>query len=268
MGTVGGRPGAVRLGAVVVATLALALVACGDGDGGDLLADVGSGAPQGYGGRAWRDARLGDGPDQVVVGFTGPDPAGGEGCQESYEPETYVADDGVVRIALKVPHPMADASCPTTRVEVTVDVEGAGGLAEGDVIESGYSGYRYRLAGQDFALMPETTPCGRVDCSTPSPVPSPCTTEAYRAALERGIDANIFLQGEPRCDGSFLVTGIDVGSGGCPPVENEPSPCARVKTAYFVARDGGWGVVTYGEGLTCADVAASTEIRFPDALCA
>lgn len=249
--------------------LALSLVACGDGDGdGGISAGGQAEAEQGYGGRTWRTARLGEEPNQVIVGFAGPDPAAGEGCRESYEPEGHVGTgDVVAMIYVKVPHPMADASCPTTPVEVVVTVDGLDGLAEGDVIEAGYSAYRYRLTGERFDLIPESTPCGRADCSAPSPAPSPCTTEAYRAAIELGIDGNIFLDGEQRCDGSFLVTGIDVGSGGCPPAENEPSPCARVKTAYFVARDGGWAVVTYGEGLTCADVADMTEIRFPAVVC-
>ncbi|MBN2622289.1 MAG: hypothetical protein JXA83_02915, partial [Acidimicrobiales bacterium] len=189
-------------------------------------------------------------------------------CIESYEPETYTgANDGIVRVAIKVPHPMADPSCSKIRVEVIVDIDDVEALVDGDIIEAGYSAYRYRLAGDRFELMPESTPCGRENCSAPSPTPSPCTTEAYREAIEREIDGNIFLDGEQLCDGSFLVTGIDTGSGGCPPTENQPSPCTRVKTAYFVAREGTWAVVTYGKGMTCADVVDSTGIRVPAALC-
>lgn len=245
--------------------LLVAAAACGSGgDAGSTTA----GGQQGYGGRAWREARLGNQPNEVIVGFTGPDPSGGDQCVESYEPETYAdAERGVLRIMLKVPHPMADRSCPTMPVEVTVELDEADAIEEGDILESGYSGYRYRRDGDHFELLPETTPCGRANCSEPSPTPSPCTTVAYRDAIEAGIDGNIFLAGEQRCDGSFLVTGIDVGSGGCPPEENQPSPCARVKTAYFVARDGGWGVVTYSADISCDDVAYSTEIRFPPALC-
>lgn len=87
---------------------------------------------------------------------------------------------------------MADPSCPTMRVELAIDIEELDELVEGDVIEAGYSAYRYRLVGERFELVPETTPCGRADCSTPAPVPSPCTTEASREALERGIDGNNF----------------------------------------------------------------------------
>lgn len=266
MGTLGGGREGVRLALV---GLVVALAACGGGgEVGSVTASGQPGEQQGYGGRAWRDARLGDQPNQVIVGFTGPDPSGGDVCVETYEPETYTgADDGIVRIGLRVPHPMADPSCPTMRVEVTVEIDEVDAVVDGDIIEAGYSGYRYRLADDRFELLPESTPCGREDCSEASPTPSPCTTEAYREAIERGIEGNILLEGEQLCDGSFLVTGIDTGSGGCPPTENQPSPCARVKTAYFVARDGTWAVVTYGEGLNCTDVADMTEIRFPAAVC-
>jgi hypothetical protein len=253
---------------VAFAVAALGVVSCGSDGGGDnrarAQAATSSTAPQSYGGRAWRDARLGDKTNEVILGFTGPDPSAGAKCVESYKPEVVSRDNGIREILIKVPNPMARASCPTRRIEVPVEL---GALTEGDLIEAGYSNYRYRLTDGRFEVVPESTPCARADCSTSSPTPAPCATASYREAIAREIDGNIRIVSDPRCDGSFLVIGIDTGSGGCAPSEGAASPCAHAKTAYFVARDGKWSVVTYADALTCADVAAMTAIRFPASLC-
>ena len=250
---------------VALAAGTLGVASCGGGGHRDNGAtSQGGSSPQGYGGRAWSDARLGDATNDVAVGFNGPDPSAGAACVESYKPEVVTADNGIREVFVKVPNPMARATCPTRRIEVSVKIDA---LTEGDVIESGYSGYRYRLTGRRFELMAESTPCARTDCSTPSPTPALCAASAYREAIERDIDGNIRIVGNPRCDGSFLVIGIDTGSGGCAASEGAVSPCANAQTAYFVARARKWSVVTYAKALTCADVAAMTDIRFPPALC-
>jgi hypothetical protein len=253
---------------VALAVAAFGAVSCsGDGHGDNSAraqAATSSPAPQGYGARAWRDARLGDKTNEVILGFTGPDPSAGAECVESYKPEVVTHDNGIREILIKVPNPMARASCPTRRIEVSVELDA---LTEGDVIEAGYSNEQYRLTDGRFDVIPESTPCARTDCSTPSPTPAPCATASYREAIEREIDASIRIVGNPRCDGSFLVIGIDTGSGGCAPVEGATSPCANAKTAYFVARAGAWSIVTYANALTCADVTAMTDIRFPASLC-
>ena len=98
--------------------------------------------------------------------------------------------------------------------------------------------------------------------------PVGCSANAVHLAIEANIDGGIRVAGEPRCTDTHLVVDIDTGSSGCPPTEGEPSPCANVKTAFFEARDGGWQVVTYGAGETCASVAAATGIEFPAEVCA
>ena len=99
-----------------------------------------------------------------------------------------------------------------------------GALLAGLEVQEQWTSRRYRLTGETFALVPESTSCGRADCSTPSPTPAPCDTEAYRAAVDT-IDGGIRLGAYERCDGSFLVLGIDLGSSGCAPVEPpETSP--------------------------------------------
>jgi hypothetical protein len=252
----------------VVLAVAAFGVACGSDGHGDnargAQAATSGTAPQGYGGRPWRDARLGDKTNEVILGFTGPDRSAGPECVESYKPEVVALDNGIREIFIKVPNPMARASCPTRRIEVSVELDA---LTEGDVIEAGYSNDQYRFTDRRFEIVPESTPCARTDCSTSSPTPAPCATASYRQAIEREIDARIRIVGNPRCDGSFLVIGIDTGSGGCAPAEGAASPCANAKTAYFVARDRTWSIVTYANALTCAHVAAMTGIRFPTSLC-
>lgn len=223
---------------------------------------------QTYGPRYWFEARLGDQPNQVIITFTAPDPSGGSGCVETYEPEVRPdSSSGMTQIFLKALTPLADDSCPTKQVDLAVEVGSEIELTEGAMIGSGYTGYEYTLVGDQFELVPESTPCGRADCSTESPAPAPCDSDAFRTALAAQIDGNTRLAGEQQCDGSFLVTGIDTGSKGCAPSEGGPSPCANHKSAYFVARDGAWALVTYAKGLTCRDVEESSNIRFPESMC-
>jgi hypothetical protein len=118
-------------------------------------------------------------------------------------------------------------------------------------------------------VVPESTPCGRADCSTPSPTPAPCESTAFQDVVD-SIDGGIRV-GNDRCDGSFAVVEADEGSSGCPPPEfPDPPTCVRLKLAYMVANNGAWRLVAYGSPQfpTCNDVAASTLIRFPDAMCA
>ena len=162
------------------------------------------------------------------------------------------------------PLPRADPSCAQVHRKVVVDL---GEPLAGREIQDEWTGRRYRPTGGTYELEPESTPCGRADCSTPSPTPAPCETEAYQAAVDN-IDGGIRFAGE-RCDGSFLVMSLDFGSSGCAPAEPpETSPCLNVKTAYFVANNGAWRLVTYGKDETCDHVAESTLIHFPPELCA
>jgi hypothetical protein len=255
----------------LVAVALVGLVACGQQDAADLVArdpavESGSRGSGGYAIQPFTEVRPGDGDDQVVVGFLGPDPSSGEGCDETYEPEVRVDERNVVVVTLKALHPRADPACARVPREVTVDL--AQPLA-GRQIREQWTSRRYQPDGDAFTLVPESTPCGRTECSTPSPSPAPCETTAYRAAVDT-IDGGIRLASYERCDGSFLILGIDIGSSGCPPVEGpERSPCARGKTAYFVANNGTWRLVTYGgDETTCDYVADSTLIRFPASLCA
>jgi len=278
---------AVALG--LASVLVLGLAGCGLGTSA-LLGQGPSGAHGGPG-RAGRCPAAGHGPadpgssgggstivpfsgvrpchneGRVAIGFTGPDPGSGPACDETYAPEVRTDDArNVVVITLEVLFPRADPACAQVPREVIVDL---GQPLAGRQIQDQRTGRRYRQVGDVFEVVPESTPCGRADCSTASPTPAPCEADAYRDAVDT-IDGGIHL-GADRCDGSFLVLEIDVGSGGCPPPDGpEPSPCANIKLAYFVANNGAWRLVTYGspQFTTCDDVAAETLIRFPAALCA
>jgi hypothetical protein len=56
--------------------------------------------------------RTGESDAQVVIGFIGPDPATGDGCDETYGPQVNI-DDGrnVVTITLNLYFPRADPAC-------------------------------------------------------------------------------------------------------------------------------------------------------------
>ena len=86
-------------------------------------------------------------------------------------------------------------------------------------------------------------------------------------AFDSEVDGGIRATGETRCDGSFLVVDMDVGSSGCAPTEGGTSPCRRVKRAYFVANASRWRIVTYGTDQTCDQVLHATGIQFPAELC-
>src|SRR5262245_24245274 len=214
------------LGAVAL----LAGSACILRGGGGVGTPGGGSTSGGSIGQPFSDVRRGLRDDHVVVGFTGPDPAGGAVCHVTYGAEVRVDTRNVVVITLKAMLPRADPSCAQIHRKVVVDL---GEPLAGREIQDEWTGRRYRPTGGTYELEPESTPCGRADCSTPSPTPAPCETEAYQAAVDN-IDGGIRFAGE-RCDGSFLVMSLDFGSSGCAPARQpEPCPCLHVQPAYFV----------------------------------
>lgn len=261
----GGR----RLGLVVL--VALALVACGSGNDDDVAAgDDGGDGDSGEDGRpwtnrSWRAPQLTDDPTAIVLTYRGPSPDDGAECEEQPVATAEPSEPGVVAVWVKLFDDWADPSCPMVDQQITLTLDEPLGDR---VLEEPSTGWRYRLSGDRLAVVPESTPCGRADCSTPALQPSPCDTATIRAAVDREIDGGIRLNGEPQCDGSFLVITIDTGSSGCPPTDGEgPSPCQNLSRAYFVAREGQWRIVTYAADLTCTAVDNSTHILFPTSMC-
>lgn len=261
---------ALRLLGVLVA--GLALVACGSGSGQTTSESSDSGAPGSDGrpwtSRTWFDVEATDDPKVVDLLFWGPDAEQDPRCTEDRETAaTDVEGDLDVTVVVHFDEGAKPADeCPWAVQRIALRLEEPLGdrrmtVSTGDVafVESG-DGYGYEV-------VPETTPCGRTDCSTPSPTPAPCDGDAVRAAFSAEIDGGILPEGEARCDGSFLITDMDVGSSGCAPADGD-SPCKNVKRAYFVANGGEWRVITYGTGETCESVLHVSGIVFPEELCA
>jgi hypothetical protein len=207
-------------------------------------------------------------PTELTLVYWGLDAEAGEHCTARVEVESEVAADGVLEAEI-ILYPVEASrdwgDCPRTEQRLALHLDEPLGDAPlrhqfGDLaVRANASGVYEPIA--------ETTPCGRVDCSIPSPDPAPCDGDAVREAFATEVDGGIRTEGEPRCDGSFLVVDMDIGSSGCPPTEGEESPCKRVKRAYFVANAGHWSIVTYGTDVTCEEVRYDTGIRFPTEVC-
>lgn len=210
--------------------------------------------PENFSSRVVHGVRATDDPAVMEVLIDAPK------CDERHEPQVYQRNDGFDVFVKSYP---VDVPADCEVVEVAVRVDLGEPLGERVVRAGGY-GREYRRVGDQFELVPESTPCGRADCSTPAPVLAPCTTEAYDAAIQQ-IDAVVGGPSDVRCDGSFLVLTVRLGGGACPR-ENEN---CRMQRAYFVSRAGAWNLVGYNQvgTYTCAEVARRALITFPAALC-
>jgi hypothetical protein len=120
-------------------------------------------------------------------------------------------------------------------------------------------------AGADEFCGKEVRDC---DLDYSNPIPAGCNDESYDYAIEQSIDAGYFPFDEIGCDGKYLALRVDLGADACPPeaTEEEREQCARMKTAYFVERDGTWDLITYEERTHCSYV-QSIEPSFPSRLC-
>lgn len=209
--------------------------------------------------RTWYDARFSDGSDSIVV-LTYLKPVG-ENCEES--PVALVEPAGEdLRAEVRVNEPWAPETCDVAPAEIEVDLGGP--LGDRRLITFG-SGKAFVDRNGELQVDPASTPCGRADCSQPSPDPAPCSPEAASTAVASEIDGADPGGDVLGCDGSFLVVALTVGGVGCSPDQRQE--CARPQHAYFVARDGLWRLVTYGRDMACEDVYRFTAIRFSESTC-
>ncbi|HEY7875994.1 MAG TPA: hypothetical protein VIG64_12825 [Actinomycetota bacterium] len=149
-------------------------------------------------------------------------------------------------------------------VDLTLDLMGCGFTRPYSVKDAA----RWRAI---YAKLPPEF-CGTAvrdcDLDDSTPVPAGCNVASYEYAIERGIDAGYFPFDEIGCYGKYLSLRIDLGADACPPeaTEEQRKQCARMKTAYFVARNSAWDLVTYEEQKSCSYV-QSIEPSFPTRFC-
>lgn len=260
----------IRRGSLVVLALASGLlVGCGSGSD-EPSATGANGEPEpAHDVRPWVRVEATDDPRELTLVYWGPDAAADERCSSRDEVETQVGDDGVLEATIySYPTDAAardEGGCPMALRRIALHLDEPLGDAR---LRVGFSDLSVQANAEGgYEPIAETTTCGRVDCSTPSPEPAPCDGDAVQEAFDSQVDGGIRATGEMRCDGSFLVVDMDVGSSGCAPVEGGTSPCRRVKRAYFVANAGRWRIVTYGTDHTCDQVLYATGIQYPAELC-
>ena len=241
-----------------LAVVALLVAGCGDDPESEVAAT--SSTMQMHTARTWFDARYAEGSDSVVV-LTYLKPTG-EGCDERPVPRFQPTDTGDVRAEVRVDEPWAPVTCDVVPAEIELDLGAP--LGDRRLLTFG-SDTAYVDRDGTLVIDPESTACGREDCSQPSPTPAPCSDEAASDAVEGEIDGADPAETLVACDGSFLVVDLTVGAGGCPPEQR--AECARPQRAYFVARDGAWRLVTYAREMSCGQVFRATAIRFPPAVC-
>jgi hypothetical protein len=240
----------------VVAVLATAvLVGCGSrSSGSDGTKAIGT-----YTFSYWRTAEPGPDGNQVVLVFDGPDPSAPRCWKEPHA--SVFSGVGSVEVDLRTYAPVASSGCPLTEQRLTITLDEPLGNR---VLVSRDPERAMKLVDGAFQVIPESTACGRVDCSTPSPTPAACTLEA---AGSRDYQ-NVAIP-DGACDGSFLIGTIDDHLRGCPATGGVEQPrCQRPAYAYYVAREGTWRAVSWNRDDSCDAVAARTGIRFPEAVCA
>jgi hypothetical protein len=119
-------------------------------------------------------------------------------------------------------------------------------------------------------LSPED--CGKevrdCDLGELTPVPAGCKRASYEYAIAAEIDEGSYPFRELGCNEDYLSLRIDFGADACPPeaTKEERERCARMKTAYFVADDGSWKLLTYERRTRCEGV-QSLDSSFPTAFC-
>ena len=209
--------------------------------------------------RLWYEASFAGSTSMVKVNFDAP---AGTGCNEKHEPLVESGPD-VVAVSVRFYEPFVPTTCSLTPQSIVVDL---GAPLGSRMLKVYTTDVVFRDVGGRLEIVPESTQCGRADCSTPSPAPAPCTQPAYEEAIRGEIDGGIGSLDE-HCDGSFLILTLEYDSA-CLPEQRRDAACARFKKAYFVANAGNWRIVTYGDDETCDSVWSRTHIRFPAGLCA
>jgi len=231
----------MRIGALLAGTIVVLAVGCG---GGDLAA---TGGPRGrpYGTDTWFEASLGESPEEIAVRFDGPV---GEPDTECH-PERQVAVEPSpteVRLTVKRYAPSPIIRCAVgTQTATAILPEPLGDRP----LVNPQTGWRFRTDGGRLVLDPDSTPCGRADCSAPAPVAATCNALEYQAIVAEQLPGRSPTTQPVACDGSFLVVVRDGRRG------------------WFVNRQAGWRLAAQ-EMATCDEVWRNHRIRFPAAFCA
>ena len=247
----------MRTKRLVLLAVMFAAGACGRG-GADVAANSATTSGRGYAARYWYSPKLAGSSRTVTVTFDAPS---GVGCEEKHTPVVEHVENYLV-LSVRTYEPFVPTTCALAPQSIEADL----GAPLGDALLKGQGDdTAYRVVDGRLEIVAESTPCGRVDCSTPSPSPAACSDQAYDMAIREGIDGNIGSANE-HCDGSFLILTLNFDSA-CLPEQARDANCRRSNTAYFVSRSGSWHVVTYAAGETCDAVWHQTHIRFPAALC-
>jgi hypothetical protein len=234
----GARRAALALMVAVSATAAT--TACG------AWPSSGAAGPSGrtFGTETWYAAAPGSSPDQIELRFDGPVGPAGDEC----EPARAVAiepDPAAVRVTVKRFEPPPVVACRTETQTITAALPEP--LGDRPLVNP-QTGWRFRPVGGRLELDPDSTPCGRADCSTPAPVPATCQPLEYQAVVAEQVQAREPGSEDARCDGSFLV----LTRGG--------------HRAWFVNRQASWRLVAL-DHRRCDQVWKEQRVRFPAALC-
>ena len=247
------RPGV----ALTLAGFCLLLGGCGRGDVAATKPSTNtSGRP--YSPLYWYDAAYDGSNQRVRLTFDGPS---GSGCEEDRGVAVEKDEYGAVVVSVRSYEPHVPASCPVSEQSIVADL----GAPLGDRrLRKQSDQTAFHDENGRLVLIPETTPCGRADCSSPSPTPAACNNAVYADATTREIDGGMATTDE-RCDGSFLVMTI-VNNSACLP-EQYGKSCSSAQKAFFVANAAQWKLVLLARGAACPDVWRTSRIQFPAALC-
>lgn len=232
----------LRARAVLLAAATMAGVsACGDFANG-------SGRPSGrtFGTETWYEAEPGASPEEVVLRFEGPEASGDEDCV----PERGVLineRENRVEVTVQRFAPSPVVRCPLAVQTMTAKLDAPLGRR---VLVNPQTGWQFTASGDRFALDPESTPCGRADCSVVPPdlTKASCNPFEFKAVVDEQLRPPEVGDTNVRCDGAFLVLTRDG------------------RNAWFVNREATWKLLTR-DHLGCDDVWRIMRVRFPAALC-
>jgi hypothetical protein len=248
----------MRRWSFILTLLAVLVGACARGEQGGSRNDATTSTTErAYSFRPWYDAAYVS-PERIRITFDGPS---GGACGE-HDQGVIHEDRDEVRVEVRFYEPFVALSCALTPRSVVVSLAAPLGARRLRRVSDDTA---FREEAGRLVLIPESTPCGRYDCSAASSSPASCAYDAYSKAVNDDVDGGL-TPTDPRCDGSFLVMTI-ANNSACQP-EQYGGDCTKNQNAYFVAKDGNWNVVTLGQGQTCEDVWRLTHIRFPPILCA
>jgi hypothetical protein len=98
--------------------------------------------------------------------------------------------------------------------------------------------------------------CAVPACDPTAKITEPGTCDNLRQFASLADAPKNFAMTDVRCDGAFAVHGLDFGSGGCPPAEGQPSPCAgkSIHRIYWRATDNGWSIIAWDDTAGCGTV--------------